>query len=164
MLRSMTVVVIGGVVAVIVLAVVLLLAAKNRVEVIDAPRPPPAGAVKALAPQVARPADQVEGVAALVREGRKIEAIKRYRDQTGVSLKEAKEAVDALEDGRTAPQVAPPAPRRITAELAIDDAELRRHLSSGRLIDAIKRYRELTGLGLKESKDAIESLRDSMKS
>ncbi|MDP1918544.1 MAG: ribosomal protein L7/L12, partial [Myxococcales bacterium] len=58
----------------------------------------------------------------------------------------------------------PDAPRRITCEMAIDDAELRRHLAGGRLIDAIKRYRELTGLGLKESKDAIESLRDSMKS
>ena len=33
----------------------------------------------------------------LVRAGRKIEAIKAYRESTGVGLREAKEAVEALE-------------------------------------------------------------------
>jgi large subunit ribosomal protein L7/L12 len=32
----------------------------------------------------------------LVREGRKIQAIKIYRDQTGVGLKEAKDVIDGL--------------------------------------------------------------------
>ena len=32
----------------------------------------------------------------LLRQGRKIEAIKRYREATGVGLKEAKDAVEAL--------------------------------------------------------------------
>lgn len=41
---------------------------------------------------------------------------------------------------------------------AAHDAEIRRFLETGRKIDAIKRYRELSGVGLKESKDAIESL------
>ena len=35
-------------------------------------------------------------VAALVRQNRKIEAIKLYRELTGAGLKEAKEAVDRL--------------------------------------------------------------------
>lgn len=35
-------------------------------------------------------------VNALVREGRKIEAIKAYRQATGAGLREAKEAVDKL--------------------------------------------------------------------
>jgi ribosomal protein L7/L12 len=34
---------------------------------------------------------------ALVRRGKKIEAIKRYRQETGVGLKEAKEFIDSLE-------------------------------------------------------------------
>jgi large subunit ribosomal protein L7/L12 len=34
---------------------------------------------------------------ALIRGGRKIEAIKLYRSQTGVGLREAKDAVDAME-------------------------------------------------------------------
>jgi len=37
-------------------------------------------------------------------------------------------------------------------------AEVRRLKESGQLIDAIKLYRENTGLGLKEAKDAIEGL------
>lgn len=105
-------------------------------------------------------------VRALLNAGNKLEAIKRYRALTGVGLKEAKDAVEAMQRGEPVPELPlPPAPpRRITSEMAIDDPELKAHLSAGRLIDAIKRYRELTGLGLKESKDAIEALRNSMKS
>ncbi len=36
-------------------------------------------------------------VRALLRAGRKIEAIKRYREVTGVGLKDAKDAVEAME-------------------------------------------------------------------
>ena len=36
-------------------------------------------------------------VQTLIAQGRKINAIKLYREQTGVGLREAKEAVDALE-------------------------------------------------------------------
>lgn len=100
----------------------------------------------------------------LLREGKKLEAIKLYREQSGLGLKEAKDAVEAMElSGSSAP---PPlaSKRTITSEMAVDDAELRGHVTGGRIIEAIKRYRELTGLGLKESKDAIESLRDSLKS
>ncbi|MBL8923074.1 MAG: ribosomal protein L7/L12 [Myxococcaceae bacterium] len=100
-----------------------------------------------------------------VSAGRKIEAIKRYRELTSVGLAEAKDAVEALARGDASPAPAQQTRKRhVTGELAIDDAELRGHVSAGRLIDAIKRYRELTGLGLKESKDAIEALRDSLKS
>lgn len=169
MLRAMTLLAIGVVVALLAIAVVVLvLSAKNNVEVVDVPRPPPPGVVVQPPPLAGPPPSQILAsgpVADLLREGRKIEAIKRYREQTGVGLKEAKDAVEAMERGeRLEVPPLPDAPRRITSEMAIDDAELRRHLAGGRLIDAIKRYRELTGLGLKESKDAIESLRDSMKS
>jgi ribosomal protein L7/L12 len=40
------------------------------------------------------PHGAIEG---LIREGRKIEAIKLWREATGLGLKEAKEAVEALE-------------------------------------------------------------------
>lgn len=46
----------------------------------------------ALQPPVSTP-----DVEALIRDGRKIEAIKRYRELHGVGLREAKDAVDALE-------------------------------------------------------------------
>jgi ribosomal protein L7/L12 len=103
-----------------------------------APTPPPAG---------------LERVQAALAAGQKIEAIKHYRELTGVGLKEAKDAVDALEQGRlisfTPSASAPP-----------DLAEVTRLARGGQLIQAIKLHRELTGLGLKESKDAVERLRD----
>ncbi len=127
---------------------------------------------RGLAPAPAPPLLQPEAVTreeivALLREGRKIEAIKRWREASGLGLAEAKDAVEALERGEAVELLARApvsAPRRITSEMAIVDAELKAHLAGGRMIDAIKRYRELTGLGLKESKDAIEALHDSMKS
>lgn len=36
----------------------------------------------------------------LVRAGRRIDAIKLYRQRTGATLKESKDAVDAMEGGR----------------------------------------------------------------
>jgi ribosomal protein L7/L12 len=42
---------------------------------------------------------RLEQVTALVREGRKIEAIKAYRRITEAGLKEAKDAVDRIEAG-----------------------------------------------------------------
>lgn len=113
----------------------------------------------ARAPAVSAPAASVQD---LLRSGRKIEAIKLYREQSGLGLKEAKDAVEAMERGDPPPLRTPK--RTITSEMAVDDAELRGHVTGGRILEAIKRYRELTGLGLKESKDAIESLRDSLKS
>jgi ribosomal protein L7/L12 len=47
-------------------------------------------------------------------------------------------------------------------EAAIADPELLTLLEQKQLIPAIKRYRELTGSGLKESKDAVESLQRSL--
>ncbi|MEU1528238.1 ribosomal protein L7/L12 [Streptomyces fagopyri] len=40
---------------------------------------------------------ELEQVAALARDGRKIQAIKAYREFTGVGLKEAKDAVERME-------------------------------------------------------------------
>lgn len=37
-------------------------------------------------------------------------------------------------------------------------AEVRAHVAANRKIEAIKIYREITGLGLKESKDAIDAM------
>ncbi|MFD7612593.1 ribosomal protein L7/L12 [Streptomyces sp. NPDC059828] len=46
------------------------------------------------------PADpRLEQVAALLREGKKIEAIKVYREVTDADLKEAKDAVERMEAG-----------------------------------------------------------------
>lgn len=131
--------------------------AKDAVEAMERGEPVPVSGGPA--PAAAAVGSSVQD---LLRDGRKLEAIKLYRAQTGLGLKEAKDAVEAMELGKPPPLSSPK--RTITSEMAVDDAELRGHVTGGRLIEAIKRYRELTGLGLKESKDAIESLRDSLKS
>jgi ribosomal protein L7/L12 len=52
-----------------------------------------------------------------------------------------------------------PASLNASAAQAIQDPELRAHLERGQLIDAIKRYRDLTGVGLREAKAAVEAMR-----
>lgn len=88
----------------------------------------------------------------LLATGQKIEAIKRYRERTGAGLKEAKDAVEALERG-----AALPAPRPLPAEGTFEK-DVILLLEQGRKIDAIKLYRERTGRGLKDAKDAVEKL------
>lgn len=90
-------------------------------------------------------------IADLVSRGRMIDAIKLYREATGVGLKEAKEAVE-----RGAPPPARPQPAAAPSGPWLD--EVRALVAKDQLIQAIKRYREATGVGLKEAKDAVEAL------
>ena len=98
---------------------------------------------------------------------KKIEAIKRYREHTGVGLKEAKDAVEyAMAYPERASKVKgygsdPSQPLKSTTDdsgmdwdvLLSDEIQM---LLPDQKIEAIKRYREQTGVGLKEAKDAIE--------
>jgi ribosomal protein L7/L12 len=84
----------------------------------------------------------------LLDQGLKIEAIKLYREATGAGLKEAKDAVENLE---------------YLGKLPIQDfpgleAEINDLLEQGQKIAAIKHYRDKTGAGLKEARDAVEAL------
>jgi large subunit ribosomal protein L7/L12 len=89
-------------------------------------------------------------VLALVTDGRKIEAIKLYRDITGAGLKEAKDAVEALERDGSLP--------RARKESAGADADVLDLLRAEQKIRAIKLYRDKTGVGLAEAKNAVEAL------
>lgn len=94
--------------------------------------------------------------------GQKINAIKRVRQLTGLGLKEAKDFVDALERGDIAikdgPIVQQPEqPDTMAPDDVFYDPEIQKYLAQSRKIDAIKRVRELTSLGLKEAKDLVES-------
>jgi len=91
---------------------------------------------------------------------KKIEAIKRYREQTGVGLKEAK---DAVEYAMAHPQMAGQTgsqPHAKGREMGLNwDVLLLPEIQDAlpdRKIEAIKLYRQYTGVGLKEAKDAID--------
>ena len=84
----------------------------------------------------------------LVADGQKIEAIRVLREATGIGLAEAKALVESeLPTVSTAPLS--------TGDI---DQELLVMLQAGQKIEAIKRYRERTGRGLKESKDYVDAL------
>ena len=87
----------------------------------------------------------------LLRRGDRIEAVRRVRIHTDLSLKEAKDIVDELDLGR-----------RDDDEVDLHEpafmAEVRQELARGRKINAIKHFREQTNLGLKEAKEAVDAL------
>jgi ribosomal protein L7/L12 len=84
----------------------------------------------------------------LVRRGRTIEAIRRHRARHGGTLLAARAAIEALRWETT--QASGPAHSTL-------EAELEQLIRSGQKILAIKRYREVTGVGLKEAKDAVDA-------
>ena len=103
--------------------------------------------------------DSLEGqILLLMQAGKKIEAIKVYRQETGVDLKEAKDAVEALAAGR-------PIARRSGESVEINgvdpnslEGQVLTLMRGQQKIWAIKLYREQTGAGLKQAKDAVEAL------
>jgi ribosomal protein L7/L12 len=97
----------------------------------------------------------------LAQQGNKIQAIKRYRELTGVGLKEAKDFVEAMPlTGASPPRITPAGiPTQGGAPAASADlSEVYLLAQQGNKIQAIKRYRELTGVGLKEAKDFVDRL------
>jgi len=78
----------------------------------------------------------------------KIAAIKIVKDYSRCSLNEAKEYVDALEAGIPQPDTKP-------QNL---DAQVLAILSQGNKLNAIKHYKDATGLGLAASRDYVEKL------
>lgn len=98
----------------------------------------------------------------LIQSGQKIYAIKLFRETFGVGLKEAKDAVDAMEEGRSIDlsgmRVMTSSASVNLASNADNLAEIQNLLRGGSKIEAIKRFREMTGVGLKEAKDAVEAI------
>lgn len=97
---------------------------------------------------------------ALLARREKIQAIKLYRAQIGVGLKEAKDAVERLEAGMPLTLPTPQEQERYV----VSDEEIQRLLLSGKKIQAIKLYREQTGVGLKEAKNTIDALERLLRS
>ena len=96
----------------------------------------------------------------LVREGKKIEAIKLVRAQTGLGLKEAKDAVEAIERGER-PELTPRATDARHGVSSVELDEINELLLQDKKIEAIKLYREQTGAGLKEAQAAIEAIEET---
>lgn len=98
--------------------------------------------------------ERFDEVRNLLARGQKIGAIKVYREATGLGLAESKDAVEAIERAGDLE----PVPQRPALTHAVDEQLLRDLLAAGKKIEAIKVYREATGLGLAECKAAVEAL------
>jgi ribosomal protein L7/L12 len=90
-----------------------------------------------------------------ISRGEKIMAIKLLREQTGLGLKEAKDLVEW--HMARAVQSVTSTPARVPYSGGLP-AGVQEALAAGNKIEAIKRFREQTGVGLKEAKDAVERL------
>lgn len=108
----------------------------------------------------------------LILAGQKLEAIKQYKEITGMGLRESKEFVDDLEaqlrrDYPDFPQylASSPKPHRPSmGNIPEEDAKkMTEFIFAGQKIAAIKMYKEATGLGLKESKDIIDALEKQLR-
>jgi len=108
------------------------------------------------------PDDLFREVQDLLRKGSKIEAVKRVRERTGWGLKDAKDAVDAVEAGRQPGGAWADGEGRGGAEAAGPSGDVEREvwdlLVEGRKIDAIKRVRERDGCSLKEAKEKVDAV------
>lgn len=92
----------------------------------------------------------------LLQQGKMIEAIKHFRASGGGSLAEAKEALEQLSHSLKAERLdsSTPRPEPDPARLG----KVRAALKRGDKIEAIKRYREAMGVGLKDAKDAVDRM------
>lgn len=100
-------------------------------------------AARAAGPDPAAPrAAELEAVARLARTGQLIEAVKRYRQATGVSLEQARRAVEQLAAGAA----------DLRPGLAGPEA------AAGQKIEAVRLVRQSTGLGLQAAVDAVEAI------
>jgi ribosomal protein L7/L12 len=106
--------------------------------------------------RIATSAGFLEEVRRLASSGNLIEAVRKYRSAYGVGLKEAKEAVEALQAGRLVSPSAPGArsPEELTKVIqAAQDL-----LAQGKKIEAIKLYRENFDVSLTRATYAIEQI------
>ena len=87
----------------------------------------------------------------LLASGNKLAAVKRYQEKTGVSLAEAKAAVESWATGS-----------RFTDRVQHDDSEFTNQIVSllrgGEKLKAVKLYRVRFGLDLRGSKEAVEGI------
>ena len=94
-----------------------------------------------------------EDIEVLAQSGRKLAAIKAYRKLHGVDLKQAKEAIEAMTE------------KGFHKNNHIDDdmnlsanEKILRAAKSGHKIAAVKTYKLLHGVSLKEAKEAVDAM------
>jgi ribosomal protein L7/L12 len=94
----------------------------------------------------------------LVKEGRTLEALRAYREQTGASLDEALTVVDGLQQELQPEDPVPPQADRGPEAVPLEGPDVTALLQAGRKLDAIRLYREQTGSSLQAATGVIKDL------
>ena len=104
-----------------------------------------------------KPTDQLSPeVLEALRQGRTVDALKLLRGTT-LGLRDAMQILDAYKRGSLGQVVT-----RVTTTGSLPP-DVKEALESGNKIEAIKRMREASGVGLKQAKDAVEEHRRPLK-
>jgi LSD1 subclass zinc finger protein len=107
-------------------------------------------------------------IKSLLQDGSKIEAIKRFRELTGAGLKESKDAIEKIEEGRgfEVESYAVLVKQTGLPRAALDRASQIYHigqlLQQGKKIEAIEAYQTQFGVDRDEAVDAIEKLQTTV--
>ncbi len=97
----------------------------------------------------------------LVADKQLLQAVKLYKDETGLGLKESKDYVDNLVVNKKA-TITDVSKDSFKSNKELDK-ELMKYIEKGALLGTVKIYKDTTGLGLKESKDYIDYLKNKHK-
>lgn len=103
--------------------------------------------------------DQVQQIHEFIHNQQLLHAIKLYRDATGASLAEAKDAVEAMARGEA---IKPPS-GTMTYDNPVLEARIKSLLERRQKIEAVKICHKEYGVGLKGAKDAVDRIEASMK-
>ncbi|NUQ84081.1 MAG: hypothetical protein HUU11_05140 [Anaerolineales bacterium] len=103
--------------------------------------------------------DQVQQIHEFIHREQLIHAIKLYREATGASLAEAKQAIEEMARNESAK---PPDGTR-DHDNPILEARIKSLLAKRRKVEAVKVYREEYRVGLKAAKDAVDRIEASMR-
>jgi len=87
----------------------------------------------------------------LLQSGQKLAAIKKYREETGTGLAEAKSAVESLAQGK-------PIVDDVDALESGISEEVVSLLCRGDKVGAVRLYRQRTGVNLKAAKEAVDKI------
>lgn len=116
--------------------------------------PPPAGPEPALLNPV-----EMGNLRLLIANGRKIEAIKRLRQLTDLSLKQAKEVADALERGEPVNSIPVRRPEGLPEASEARLQEIHSLVQQDRMVEAVRLMRETADVSLHDARILVESLR-----
>lgn len=94
----------------------------------------------------------------LIKDGQPLQAVKEYKDDTNCSLTEAKEHIDMLVEKINAKKK-----EKTKKKTKTGDERYIELINQGAILQAVSEYKDATNCGLKEAKEYIDNLAESLR-